>query len=98
MLMIRWIERLFRRRRIDYEREVSSPDGRVVAKFLLRGGRMGYELYKDGKVLLGWSRLGFKFHGMPTLSDELSLVRAQGRSVKNEWETVVGEDRVVVVK
>jgi hypothetical protein len=95
--MFRWIKRLFGLgRKVDYVRLVGSPDGRVVVRFLLKGGRMGYEVEKDGKRLIGWSRLGLRFHGMPDLGDEMSLVRAVGRERSEEWETIGGEERVVV--
>ena len=88
--------RLFGRRKVNAEREVKSSDGRVVARFVLAGGKMGYEVEKDGKPLIKRSALGFKFYGMSPLSSELSLVRSHTKSFDGQWETIVGEERVIV--
>jgi alpha-glucosidase len=90
-----FFNKLFGRRKRDAAVEVKSPNGRLVAKFLLENGRTNYELRKDDKVILRKSRLGISLLGTRDFGEGLELVRDHSRSLNETWDTTWGEERTI---
>jgi alpha-glucosidase len=74
---------------------VTSPDGRIHVTVSARGGQLGYELKRDSRVLLAWSRLGFALAGAPSLGDSLRIVNSTVMARDTTWEQPWGEVRHV---
>jgi alpha-glucosidase len=73
---------------------VASPDGRNVVELSLNGeGRLAYRVARDGKPLLGDSRLGFILRNGRELLRNLKLDSQSTRSSDSNWEQPWGEER-----
>lgn len=81
--------------KLDASHEVKSPNGRLVANFLLERGRISYAVRKDEKTVVRKSYLGLELMGSPSLERDLGLVRVHEKNVNENWETVVGQERIV---
>ena len=68
--------RLFKKPKTDAVYEVKSPDGRVVATFMVDHGQISYFVKKDDKIILRKSRLGLLLKDASPLADNFSVVRA----------------------
>ena len=77
------------------EEYIISPNGRVIAKFILKQGHISYTLNFDGKVVVKESRLGIGIRGTRGFGEGLSLVRMGTKRVDEKWETVWGEEREI---
>ena len=95
--MFKFFKWLFSRKKplLEYQEQVSSPDGRVVLNTMLKNGQIFYAVYKDGKGLVRDSHLGLNLRGDDPLYNGLMLVRKMDRTMDDTWETVVGEDRMI---
>lgn len=89
-----WLTSLFQPR-LEHNRKITSPNGRLVCEVELKYGRLVYSVKKDDKVVLRESRLGMNFKGEEPLSQGLALVRSHRRSYDATWERPWGEERVV---
>ncbi len=86
---------LFKKPKTDAVFEVKSPNGRVVAVFMLDHGQIFYYVKKDEKVLLRKSRLGLMLKDTTPLADGFSLVRAYSRALDDTWRAQWGEQHVI---
>ncbi|MBR3220404.1 glycoside hydrolase family 97 protein [Candidatus Saccharibacteria bacterium] len=91
-----WLRSLFRKKPLlDYDEEIASPNGRVVVRVNLKLGRLSYSVKKDGKVVLRESGLGINLKGEEPLGHGLMLVRISDKTVDENWESIVGEARLI---
>lgn len=85
---------LFRRRpKIDFEKRVSSPDGRLFLKLSLKAGHFTYTVFRGNKPIIYKSGLGLKLKNSKPLLDHLGLVRIAEKSFSENWTTVWGEEK-----
>ena len=84
--------RLFKRPAKEYAKELKSPNGRLVCRVTVSGGRATYELFRDGKQIIGRSALGFSLRGAKPLFADLQVVRDNGKTHDETWETIWGEE------
>ena len=87
--MFRWFTRN------EIERDISSPDGRIVCRFTLKSGRIFYKITKNDKVIVNTSSLGFLIFGEEPLGDFLKLIREQKSKHQETIELPWGEDRFI---
>ncbi len=71
---------------------VSSPDERINLKVSLDGGRLYYQVDRDGKTILNPSRLGIKLQGAPDMTDGFSVVNVVTDTFAETWHPVWGEE------
>lgn len=79
----------------EIERDIFSPNSMVRCHFTLKSGHISYSVYKNDKLIIKPSKLGFQICGENPLRDNLKLVRTQ---VKKHTETIElqwGEDRYI---
>ena len=74
-----------RRLKTDFEKKVSSPDGKLVLSVILKSGHLSYSLTKADKVVVKNSSLGFKLKGKKPLEDHLGIVRGAEKSFSEIW-------------
>ncbi len=86
---------LFRKPKTDAIFDVKSPNGRVVATFMLDHGQIFYYAKRDDKIILRKSRLGLMLKDASPLADGFSLVRAYSRSFDDTWRAQWGEQHVI---
>lgn len=79
----------------EAEREIISPDGRLVCNFMLKNGQIFYTVTKDNKSIIRKSRLGFLICGEEPLGKNLKLIREQIRRKDEFFEMPWGEDRYI---
>ena len=76
--------------------EVASPDGRTRVELDVSGeGRLAYRVARDGKPLIGDSRLGFLLRNGRQFLRGLELQDKATRSADDTWEQPWGERRFV---
>ena len=76
--------------------EVASPDGRTRVEVDVSGeGRLAYRVARDGKPLIGDSRLGFLLRNGRQFLRGLELQAQASRSADDTWEQPWGERRFV---
>jgi alpha-glucosidase len=76
--------------------EVASPDGRTRVELDVSGeGRLAYRVARDGKPLIGDSRLGFLLRNGRQFLRGLELQAKASRSADDTWEQPWGERRFV---
>lgn len=76
--------------------EVASPDGRTRVEVDVSGeGRLAYRVARDGKPLIGDSRLGFLLRNGRQLLRGFELQGKASRSADDTWEQPWGERRFV---
>ena len=80
----------------DAEKTLLSPDGTIKLKITLRQGHISYSVMRGDAVLIRDSKLGIKVKDLPPITDHLSVVRTTEKSVNETWETVWGEERLIV--
>ena len=66
--------------RSDLEKDIWSPNGRIRCRFVLKSGKISYAVYKNDKLVIKPSRLGFLICGEEPLRDNFKLVRFAMRS------------------
>lgn len=75
---------------------VKSPDGRLVVTLRTDGeGRPEYSIDRDGRPVVGWSRLGFILAEAPRLERNFELLDQAARGFDDTWEQPWGERRYV---
>ena len=79
----------------DIERTVSSPNGRVVLHFILKSGEIFYSVFRDGKIIIKPSRLGFLICGENPLGKNLKLIREHTKKFDETFELPWGEERYI---
>ena len=86
---------LFKKPKTDAVYEVKSPNGRVVATFILDHGQIAYFVQKDEKVILRKSKLGLALKDTSPLADGIEIVRAYSRTVDETWKAYWGEQHII---
>lgn len=74
------------------KRQVTSPDGRIAVSVNLDGGRLYYNVARDGKPVLDASRLGIVTRDCPDMIDGFSIDRCDFTSNDEIWCPVWGEE------
>ena len=90
--MFKWAD-LFGRDEV--ERDIMSPSGRVRCHFSLSGGRIFYSVYKNDKLIIRPSKLGFLICGEDPLGENLKLIREHKQKHEETIELPWGEDRYI---
>ena len=73
--------------------EISSPDGSIKVKFLLKEGLAFYSVHYQNKLLIKNSRLGFTLKNLPALDKDFKIVSATKSTFDETWEQPWGEVR-----
>ncbi|MEE0888445.1 MAG: glycoside hydrolase family 97 protein [Candidatus Saccharimonadaceae bacterium] len=81
--------------RSDKEKEVLSPNGNIKAIFILKSGRISYVVYKNDKIVIKQSSLGFNVCGEAALVNNFKLVRTQMKRHSETVELQWGEDHFI---
>ncbi len=76
-------------------RDISSPDNHIRCRFVLNGGRITYAVYKNDKLIVHPSKLGFLICGEESLGENLKLVREHKLTREETIELPWGEDRYI---
>ena len=79
----------------EVEKDVLSPDKRTRCKLLLKSGRISYSVYRDNKIIVHPSHLGFKICGEKPLTEDFKLVRTQSKRHSETIELQWGENRFI---
>lgn len=79
----------------EIERTVSSPNGRLKCKFSLKSGQLSYSVYKDERLIVKPSRLGFLICGEAPLTSDFKLIREHKKKHHETIELPWGEDRYI---
>ncbi len=75
---------------------VQSPSGTLKVDVTLNGeGRIGYQVSRLGRPVLGESQLGFLFTDQPQMLRNFEIVGQRTRDHDETWETPWGEDRTI---
>ena len=76
--------------------QAASPDGRILVQLDLNGeGRLAYRVLRDGKPVIGDSRLGFILRNDRQLLRNLQLEKQASSSFDEAWEQPWGERRFI---
>ncbi len=73
-------------------RQVKSPDGRISVGVSLDGGKIFYNVERDGKPVLFPSRLGLKLKGSTDMADGFTMDKCTYDSFCGTWKPVWGEE------
>lgn len=90
-----WVNLFGKKLKLEYSKDVFSPNGRVVCQFLVKAGRACYVVKKDGKMVLRKSFLGMAIRDDKPLMENLAFIRVHERSYDSTWESIVGEQRLI---
>ncbi|WP_233349679.1 glycoside hydrolase family 97 protein [Henriciella mobilis] len=74
---------------------VSSPDGRTRVEVTARDGQPVYSVERDGKTIVGVSKLGLRFAEGADLDRGFSAVSANRAVVDTQWSQPWGERTIV---
>ncbi|WP_433308942.1 glycoside hydrolase family 97 catalytic domain-containing protein [Micromonospora sp. CA-269861] len=74
---------------------VRSPDGTLGVAVSDDGGRLSYSVTNRGKVVVGASGLGLDLAGRPSLTEAMSVVSVQRRTIDETWKPLWGTDGAV---
>jgi alpha-glucosidase len=81
---------------IAADAEVRSPNGTIQVQLRTDGdGRPEYAIWRKGKLLVNWSRLGFILADAPKLERNFKIEDVTKRSFDDTWEQPWGERRYV---
>ncbi len=81
--------------KLAYDRQIFSPNGRLVLHVQLKSGRFFYSVEKDQRLLIAESALGIAVRGEKPLLHDLGVVRDYEKSRDETWETKWGEARQI---
>jgi alpha-glucosidase len=70
---------------------VSSPDGKITARFVLDGGMPVYSVSRRGHAVIADSRLGLEFQGAPALDRNFVVRSVQRANHDSVWRPTWGE-------
>ncbi|MBQ5812348.1 glycoside hydrolase family 97 protein [Candidatus Saccharibacteria bacterium] len=90
--MFKWAD-LFSRNEV--ERDILSPNGQIKCHFSLNGGKISYTVYRNDKIIIRPSKLGFLICGEDPLGENLKLIREQRTKHEETIELPWGEDRYI---
>ena len=91
--MFKWAN--LRSDKLNLEREIVSPNGRNKCKFILKNGKIFYQVTRDDKIIVDLSALGFLISGEEPVGEDLKLVRAITSSHTETIELPWGEDHFI---
>ena len=75
---------------------LSSPEGtHQIDIYLDTSGRPGYQVFRNGTVVIDSSGLGFEFEDQPALTGGMQWVESNALSEDETWEMPWGEQREV---
>ncbi len=81
--------------RNEIVRDLYSPNKAIRCKIVLESGKISYSVYKDDKLIIKPSRLGFFICGEKPLGENLKLIREQRKKHQEIIEMPWGEDRYI---
>ena len=79
----------------EVEHDIVSPNGHLKCHLSLKSGQLFYSVYKNDKLIISPSRLGFLICGEEPLSSNFKLVREQKIKHNETIELPWGEDRFI---
>ena len=79
----------------ETEKDIFSPNGQIKCRFHLKSGEISYEVYKNDKLIIDKSRLGFLIVGEAPLTRDLKLIREHKKKHTETIEMSWGEDRYI---
>ena len=85
----------WRHKKKDYSKDILSPNEKIRCCFSLESGIPKYSIYKNDKLTIKPSSLGFEIFGEKPLNRNFVLVRAQTSKHKEVVELQWGEDRYI---
>ncbi len=77
----------------EIKKELYSPDKTVKCQVILETGKISYSVYKNDKLVIKPSHLGFLICGEKPLYENLKLIREQHKKHQEIVEMPWGEDR-----
>ena len=77
------------------ETATSPGGGMIVSVAVDAEGRPQYQIRRNGKLIVDWSRLGFILADQPKLERNFTIAGAERRSFDETWEQPWGERRFV---
>jgi len=72
---------------------VESPDNTIQVTIQAHGGKVLYQIIKNGKTVISPSSVGMVFRGMPSFYDNLTIAGYKRSSLDTTWEQPWGEQR-----
>ncbi|MBQ2660833.1 glycoside hydrolase family 97 protein [Candidatus Saccharibacteria bacterium] len=81
--------------RNEVEKDILSPNGQIKCHFMLKSGQISYSVYKNDKLIIKPSFLGFLICGEAPLGNNLKLIREQKKKSDEIIEMPWGEDRFI---
>lgn len=85
----------WRRKKADFSEDILSPNGSIKCRVYLEAGHVGYMVFKNGNTIINKSILGLEFHGEEPIGSGLGLVRINRKTCDDQWETIVGEEKII---
>lgn len=79
----------------ELERDIFSPNGHIKCRFVLKTGQISYSVFKNDKVIVKPSKLGFLICGESPLGNNLKVVREVKKKNTETIEMPWGEDRYI---
>lgn len=79
----------------EYEKDIFSPNNHIRCHFALKSGRITYSVYKNDKIIVKPSNLGFLIFGEEPFTNNFKLVREHKRRHEEVFELPWGEDRYI---
>lgn len=77
------------------EKQILSPDGNIKFNFMLKSGHITYAVYKNNKVIIKPSTLGFNICGEAALINNFKLIRTQIKKHSETIELPWGEEHYI---
>lgn len=74
---------------------IVSPDGKNKLEFNVERGKAAYAFFRNGKVAIRPSALGFKFKNMPPMMAGFTVESVERSSFDEIWEQPWGETRYI---
>jgi alpha-glucosidase len=80
----------------DVVAEQASPDGSIKVGVEINGeGRPGYHITRNGKELIGESRVGFIFTDAPKIDRDMKFLGKETKAFDETWEQPFGEWKTI---
>ncbi len=80
---------------VAQEHRVKSPQGNLEVRFDLHDGVPTYSLYRQGKKLIGESKLGVSLQDQPDLNQEFVIVTTRQTPHSERWTQPWGEQKEI---
>ena len=87
--MFKWLARS------KVEKHILSPSGNIDCVFTLKSGHISYSVYKNNKIVIRPSALGFNICGEAALAGNFKLIRSHMRKHSETIEMQWGEDHYI---